>query len=199
MRIHVTNDVGDVHQLDVDGQMELVNLAALIEAEMSIPTQQQAIYHNGAQLTDMTKSILGAGIRQDDILLVRGAPPAAAGHSRAAARSPQETAEVVRNQILADPHMLRQLQQSNPQLAAAAQNDPVTFRQMFIELESRRREFEERQRQQEEMLYNSDPFDAEAQKRIEEAIRQQNIAQNMENAMEYHPESFGNVSRNAVH
>lgn len=42
---------------------------------------------------------------------------------------------------------------------------------------------------------NSDPFDVEAQKRIEDAIRQENIAANLEAAMEYNPESFARVTR----
>lgn len=45
-----------------------------------------------------------------------------------------------------------------------------------------------------QQLANSDPFDVEAQKRIEEAIRQEQIAENMEHAMEYTPEAFGNVT-----
>ena len=42
-------------------------------------------------------------------------------------------------------------------------------------------------------LSNADPFDVEAQKKIEEMIRMQNVMQNMETAMEYNPEAFGRV------
>jgi hypothetical protein len=42
---------------------------------------------------------------------------------------------------------------------------------------------------------NDDPFDIEAQKKIEDAIRQENIAANLEAAMEYNPESFARVTR----
>lgn len=39
----------------------------------------------------------------------------------------------------------------------------------------------------------SDPFNVKYQKRIEETIRQQNINSNLQNALEYNPESFAQV------
>lgn len=61
------------------------------------------------------------------------------------------------------------------------------------------REFADRDRLESEKnhqvdLLNADPYDVEAQKKIEEAIRQQAVLENMEHAMEYSPESFGNVT-----
>jgi DNA damage-inducible protein 1 len=41
---------------------------------------------------------------------------------------------------------------------------------------------------------NADPFDVEAQQKIEEAIQHEAILENLEHAIEYSPESFGRVT-----
>jgi TATA-box binding protein (TBP) (component of TFIID and TFIIIB) len=83
-------------------------------------------------------------------------------------------------------------EKTNPELAQAAMNDPERFNTMVQQIEQSRRQAETQKSAQIAAL-NNDPFDIEAQKRIEEAIRQENIAANLEAAMEYNPESFARV------
>lgn len=52
----------------------------------------------------------------------------------------------------------------------------------------------ERQRLVEIERLNADPFDVDAQQKIEEAIRQEAVLENLEHALEYSPESFGRVT-----
>jgi DNA damage-inducible protein 1 len=58
----------------------------------------------------------------------------------------------------------------------------------------RQSEMQQQQRLSEEQaLHSADPFDVEAQRKIEETIRKNNIIKSRENALEHHPESFGRV------
>jgi DNA damage-inducible protein 1 len=100
---------------------------------------------------------------------------------------------MMRLQILGNPHLMRELQQTQPELAAAAVSDPQRFSELLRELSSRRAD-QERQRTLEIGRLNADPFDVEAQRRIEEAIRQEAVLENLEHAIEYSPESFGRVT-----
>lgn len=91
-------------------------------------------------------------------------------------------------------HLLRVLltlsfcSQTNPELADAAQNDPARFRDLLGQLAAMQ-ESARLQREREMQLLEADPFDVEAQKKIEEAIRQERVLENMEQAMEDMPES----------
>lgn len=78
-------------------------------------------------------------------------------------------------------------------MAAAAQNDPARF---AILLRQQRERYNETEvaRQREIATLNADPYDVEAQRKIEEAIRMEAVMENLEHAMEYSPESFGRVT-----
>jgi len=82
---------------------------------------------------------------------------------------------------------------AQPELADAAQNNSARFAELLRQTRERQLSAELAQ-QQEIARLNADPYDVEAQRKIEEAIRQQAVAENMEHALEYSPESFGRVT-----
>ncbi|XP_004718184.2 protein DDI1 homolog 1 [Echinops telfairi] len=98
---------------------------------------------------------------------------------------------LIRSMLLSNPHDLSLLKERNPRLAEALLSGNLeTFSQVLME-QQRERALKEQERIR---LYAADPFDLEAQAKIEEEIRQQNIEENMNIAMEEAPESFGQVA-----
>ncbi|CAO3661682.1 unnamed protein product [Umbelopsis ramanniana] len=166
--------------------MEIENLRALLEAETNIEVAEQMLFYNGNELVDPQKTLQQYGIGQDDIVLLR--------RKRQGGSSGNPNFDMMRQHVLRDPRLLQQLANTNPDLAQAAMNDPERFNMMVQQIEQSRRQAETQKSLQLAAL-NDDPFDVEAQKRIEEAIRQENIAANLEAAMEYNPESFARVTR----
>ncbi|KAI9795124.1 MAG: DNA damage-inducible protein 1 [Peltula sp. TS41687] len=94
--------------------------------------------------------------------------------------------EMIRLQILGNPSARAELQRRNPELADAL-NDSDRFRELYNGLQSQQAE-EERRRQQEIAMLNDDPFNPEAQAKIEELIRREAVMENLQNALEFHPE-----------
>lgn len=102
--------------------------------------------------------------------------------------SDPESAESIRKMFLEDQHQLSLLKERNPRLADAI-NSPQAFKEILEEQRQERNKQElERIR-----LLAADPFDMEAQAKIAEEIRMENVNANMQNAMEYNPEAFGEV------
>nr|XP_055069341.1 protein DDI1 homolog 2 isoform X2 [Misgurnus anguillicaudatus] len=97
---------------------------------------------------------------------------------------------LLRDMLLANPHELSLLKERNPALAEALlSGDLDRFTKVLLEQQQDRA----RREQERIRLLTADPFDLEAQAKIEEEIRQHNIEENMTIAMEEAPESFGQV------
>lgn len=181
MRLSVATELGDVKCMQVDKDIDIAGLKALISADFGVPPPEQQILFNGAPL-NQEKTLAQNGVGNDDILLLRRNAPAAATAGGATGQ-----AEMVRLQILNNPALRQQITSQNPLLAQALSN-PEQFGRIFQEMQRHL------QSNPNQMSHDSsDPMDVQAQQRIEEEIKQRNIAMNMESAMEHHPESFGRV------
>ncbi|KAL7061606.1 hypothetical protein AAHC03_01911 [Spirometra sp. Aus1] len=99
-------------------------------------------------------------------------------------------AESVRQHFLTGPpEQLVFLRQRSSELADAI-NDPAAFQRIF---DLQRTHMQERANELRQ-LEHSDPLDPHTQERIAELIKQQNIDREMEMAMEFYPETFGQVT-----
>lgn len=189
--------------IDVDASIELENLKALLEVDSNIPADQQQLLHGGKPLNDSKATLASCGVNNDDLLILRdrrhassaasNSASSSSGASRAAAAAPaseEQAAERLRQQILADPTALSMLRTNNPQLADAATSSPTRF----LELIRAQRDAMTRTGAASGLDDIVDEFDIDAQRRIEENIRQQRVMENLEHAMEYSPESFGRVT-----
>ncbi|GBE79827.1 DNA damage-inducible protein [Sparassis crispa] len=124
----------------------------------------------------------GCGVGDHAILLLRR-------KVNVAGRTAEQDAEMMRLQLLGDPVLMQQLRETNPEIAIAAQTDPARFAELLRQTRARHADAERELAQ-----ISTDPYDIEAQRRIEEAIRQQAVAENLEHALEYSPEAFGRVT-----
>lgn len=98
---------------------------------------------------------------------------------------------MMRLQILGDPRMRQEIQNQNPELASVVES-PERFREVWNSLQRQQAEADVN-RQREIARLNEDPFNLEAQTRIEEMIRQEAVMENLQNALEHNPEAFGKV------
>ncbi|XP_064822924.1 protein DDI1 homolog 2-like isoform X2 [Oncorhynchus masou masou] len=119
-------------------------------------------------------------------------PPAAPPSLLGSTSSPPglDDPALLRQMLLANPHELSLLKERNPPLAEALlSGDLERFTKVLLEQQQDRA----RREQERIRLLTADPFDMEAQAKIEEDIRQHNVEENMTIAMEEAPESFGQV------
>lgn len=181
--------------LDLPLGLTVKDLKSLVAAETNFPVESQQFYLNGRPLNNDAQTLEQAGIHDGEMLAMLVRQPGAAPPNRRAARTAgasnsgdmgAEELETVRLRILGDPPTLQSLREQNPPLAAAV-NDPVRFREVWQHFKNMEAE-RERERQNQVRLLNDDPFNVDAQRKIEEMIRQNNVMENLQHAYENNPE-----------
>ncbi|RSH84680.1 DNA damage-inducible protein 1 [Apiotrichum porosum] len=169
-----------VYEHEVDPSMEVRDVKALIEAETGASVSSQTLStDSGVALITEDKTLSSYGLTGTGATLFltfrdpRPVPSSSQQPSDGVSLSSDADFERMRLQALGDPNLMNQLRQANPEFAAAIQTGGSRFR---------------------DLLLNADPYDIEAQKKIEEAIRMEAVLENMQHAMEFSPESFGHVT-----
>lgn len=98
---------------------------------------------------------------------------------------------MIRLQAMGNPNILATIRASDPELANAVQ-DPARFQQIFDEKLRKKVEMDAEIQRRNDLL-SADPFNIDAQREIEEMIRQEGVIENLQNAMEHNPEVFARV------
>ncbi|KAL8672210.1 MAG: hypothetical protein Q9168_003312 [Polycauliona sp. 1 TL-2023] len=209
--ISITAPEGAVQQdlltIDVGSEITIGDLKAVIAGDTNIQSAAQILYHNGQELQTDTLTLEQANIRQDDMLglLVRNQRsqprPASRPTSRTAPSNPRgdggrgagpvADAEMIRLQALGNPAILNQIRAQNQELAEAV-HDQSQWGQIYERMMRQQQDIEA-EKQRELALLNADPFNVEAQAKIEEMIRQERVIENLQHAMDHTPEAFGRV------
>ncbi|KAF2847084.1 hypothetical protein T440DRAFT_217323 [Plenodomus tracheiphilus IPT5] len=180
----------DLLTLELPPGSTVKDLKGFIEADTALPAASQSIYLNGQPVAHETQTLEDAGIRDGEMLavMIRRNPAPRTGGPRVPA---QPDPEGVRQHILMNPDAQNDLRRRDPELGAAL-NDPARWRETFA-MRQRQADEAERERQNQIALLNEDPFNVEAQRKIEDLIRQDRVVENLQKAYDENPEVFVRV------
>ena len=202
-----------VASIRIDGGATVADLKAAVGAELDldvralIATVDGRVLERPASSSDAT--LAECGFKDNDLVALvpregRGGTSAAVhSHSRSHSSSSSARAtsadgsavdpRAMMRAFLSETHTMARLRVSDPAFARVIETmDVETFQSRMREFRSR--EVEALRRRDEELaLLNSDPFDVEAQRKIEESIRKANVEENMRTAIDETPEVFGQV------
>lgn len=181
--------------MDVFPDMTFNDIKALVHGEIHVPPAAQHFFFNQQPIADTTQTLTQMGIGEGDMLGMavqdpqqgmRRGQPEAQRTSRQQNPTPRPDPERMRLHIVGDPRMMEEVRRQDPELADAAPNSD-RFHAVW---DQRAREAGqiEAEKQAQLALLNADPFNAEAQRKIEEMIQHERIQENIQKALEENPE-----------
>ncbi|XP_022734618.1 DNA damage-inducible protein 1 isoform X2 [Durio zibethinus] len=159
-----------------------------------VPLQQQQLLYNGREMKNFEK-LSALGVKDDDlVMMVSGAVSSApANDLRFNPDGSAVNPGALQQHIRRDSNLIGQLFQTDPELAQAVVGNDLNKLQDILRARHQQRSQLRRREEEEIALLQADPFDVEAQRKIEAAIRQKGIDENWAAALEYNPEGFARV------
>jgi len=189
----VLNKGEKVVPLQLVPDTKIQTLKRLVAAEFRLPVSDQKVVYKGQVLSD-SKTLIQSGVQSKDILEVQGAAVSQSLTSLNQIpphiwQNPGQLQETIRG----NPKLLNQLLHQNPTLATAVMSQGTFMLEQYFVEQRRARDNAKRKEEMEIARLQANPLDPEAQRRIQEIIREKNIRENMEQAIEHNPEAFGSV------
>ncbi|KAG6756839.1 hypothetical protein POTOM_040282 [Populus tomentosa] len=195
MRITVMTADEQIISLEVDPHESVENVKALLEVETQVPLQKQQLLYNGREMRNNEK-LSALGVKDEDLVMMVSNAAALSAPSNNLGFNPDGSAVnpgAFQQQLRNDSNTMAQILQADPELAQVILGNDLNKLQDLLRQRHRQRSELRRQQEEEFALLEADPFDVEAQKKIEAAIRQKGIDENWAAALEYNPEAFARV------
>ncbi|KAG8058416.1 hypothetical protein GUJ93_ZPchr0002g25298 [Zizania palustris] len=195
MKVTVMTADEQILTLDIDPDESVENLKALLEVETRVPLRQQQLHFNGREMQNPDK-LSALGVQDGDIVMMVKVTSNDRASQDVVRLNPDGSAvdpQAFRQHIRGDSQLMVQILQNDPALAQAILGDDINELQNTLRSRHQQRQELKRKQAEELALMYADPFDVEAQKKIEAAIRQKGIDENWEAALEHNPEAFARV------
>ncbi|PWA97487.1 ubiquitin family protein [Artemisia annua] len=173
MKITVMTPDEQILTLEVDPDESVENMKALLEIESQVPLQQQQLLYNGKEMRN-AETLNGLGVTDGDLVMMVSSSRNEV-NSNEVTLNPDGSAvnpAAFQQQVRNNSNMMAQLFQSDPELAQVILGNDLNNLQDILRVRHRQRSEHNRQKEEEMALLLADPFDVEAQKKIEAAIRQ---------------------------
>ena len=229
MKITVSTgeDLGDrVLPMDVEANIPVEHVKAILEAETGVEVSDQMLVHNGKEVHERSGATLGDfGVVENDLLMLlsrksmsqmqqqntntnplqsrqtqgQGASAGSVGslRSEAALRTDANGMPVDTNAFMdyvaGNQDLLVRIESQSPQLGHAIRTRNKALVEQIISQRTANLREEMKRKQAELELLQADPFDPQAQARIAKMIKQNNVDENLNTAMENSPELFGHI------
>eukprot|EP00736_Rhodelphis_marinus_P011126 Rmarinus@m.27817 len=199
--ITVTTEEGNIVSIPYDPEAQMDNLRLAVQAELGIPADEVVFLLNGKVISPDATTASQAGIKDEDLVLVtrkpKATPPPRTQTSGTAIPGANPAmlaqAEQFIAQLQGNRYLYNQIKEQHPELAQAVDSRDVNRVVTFLVDQERQKREVERRKALEIARLNADPLDLDAQAKIAEDIRMENVQSNMDAAWEHTPESFGSV------
>jgi DNA damage-inducible protein 1 len=191
--------------MDVFPDMTFNDIKALVQDEINVAPGAQHFFFNQRPIVDPNQTLTQVGIGEGDMLgmavqdpqqVVQRGQPSAQQSSMQPQPPSRPDPERFRLHIVGDPQMMAQVRGRDPELADAA-NSRDRFHALWSQRQSQAAQAEAEKNAQLALL-NADPFNEEAQRKIEEMIQHERIQENIQKALEDNPECKCDASANLV-